>query len=258
VSAEAASLVRELLAMGYSQTDVARGLKMTSRGSGSWVSQVLKGTKGAHRLGELRALVEHAQAAGEVPQGRSKAATAARQRILAEAEVMPAPRLGASGLPAATRKAAPKVLANGSVSITVASAALNGPYGGRQIAEAIEAYAGYGDAGRIALTVVGAFSRQDLKSINQEYWKSYYRKDRRKGGLRTGPGNVMEARFGGGGKDRRSNGGKDERGLSAATWAAYVAAGGTFKGALMEWMEAQGYNVPARLVRVTLHAWLRE
>ncbi|GGZ64827.1 hypothetical protein GCM10010387_67380 [Streptomyces inusitatus] len=242
MSAEAARIVADLIARGFSQTDIARGLGLGAKGSGSYVGQILKGTKGSQKIGELQQLQAAAVSAGEIPAGRGAAAKEARQRILSGARVRRTPRQRKAGGDAAVRKAATAVSRRGFVSAYAGQQALDGPRGGRPIEDAIRGLATVG--GRIALRVVGRFPRESA-AHRSSYWQNYYGKKKRKPGRKRGSSNVLEVAFGNGG-----------RGFAASDWAGLIDASGTFAAALNEWMIAQGHDIPERLVRVELTGWV--
>ncbi|MFG3244831.1 hypothetical protein [Streptomyces sp. NPDC048157] len=237
--AEASRIVLDLLRRGFSQTDIARGLGLGAKGSGSYVGQIAKGVKGSGKVAELRAL-SRAVSGKDVPGGRSRAATEARQEILGGA-VKRVPRQRKSGGAAAVRKAATKVSRRGYVQAFAGKQSLEGPSGGRPIEDAIRALAVVD--GRIALRVVGRFDAESAAHRSQ-YWRKFYGKRRRTPARKKGSGRVLEASFGGG-----------RQGLSARTWATYIDAAGTFQGALAQWMTAQGYDVPDALLRTELTGW---
>jgi transcriptional regulator with XRE-family HTH domain len=238
---DATRIVLDLIRRGFSQTDIARGLGLGAKGSGSYVGQIAKGVKGSQKVGELRAL--HSAAKGKkVPTGRSKSATEARQRILGGV-VQHKPRQKKAGGDAAVRKAATKVSQRGYVQAFAGQQSLNGATGGQPIEDAIRALATVD--GRIALRVVGRFNRQSPAHRSQ-YWRKFYGKRKHAPGRKKGPATVLEASFGGG-----------QDGLSAETWATYIDAAGTFLGALASYMDANGYDMPDAWVRVELTGWTR-
>jgi transcriptional regulator with XRE-family HTH domain len=239
---DATRIVLDLIRRGFSQTDIARGLGLGAKGSGSYVGQIAKGVKGSQKVGELRAL--HSAAKGQkVPAGRSKAATEARQRILGGAAVQRTPRQKKAGGDAAVRKAATKVSQRGYVQAFAGQQSLNGPSGGKPIEDAIRALATVD--GRIALRVVGRFGK-DSPAHRSSYWRKFYGKRKHAPGRKRGPSTILEASFGGGGE-----------GLSAETWATYIDAAGTFLGALAAYMDANGYDMPDAWVRAELTGWTR-
>lgn len=236
---EAARIVLDLLGRGFSQTDIARGLGLGAKGSGSYVGQIAKGLKGSQKVGELRAL-RSAASGKSVPTGRSRAATEARQRMLGGV-VQHTPRQRKAGGAAAVRTSATKVSQRGFVQAKAGQQALNGPRGGQPIEDAIRAL-GMID-GRIALRVVGRFNSSS-PAHRSNYWRKFYGKNKRTAARKSGSRNVLEASFGGQG-----------RGLSAREWATYIDASGTFKGALVQFMDAAGYDMPDAWIRVELTGW---
>ncbi|MFD7908337.1 hypothetical protein ACFV4G_39615 [Kitasatospora sp. NPDC059747] len=240
---EAREIVGQLIGRGFTQTDVARGLGLTAKGSGSYITQVLKGTKRTGKLTELRQLLAAASSAKEVPAGRSRAATVQRQQILTGAAVQRTPRQTKAGTTAAVRKATAEVGRTGYLTVTCAQQSLNGPSGGKPIADALAAYAQYN--GRVAFTVVGLFDKRQGATFDEKYWTPYYGKHKRKAARKSGSANVRECTLGNRG-----------RGFAAADWAAYVEAAGTFTAALREWMGVAGYDVPTRFIRVVMDGWL--
>ncbi|MFI5534699.1 hypothetical protein ACIA8O_39815 [Kitasatospora sp. NPDC051853] len=238
---DARAIVNELLERGFSQTDVARGLKLTAKGSGSYVGQIAAGKKKSGKLSELRRLLDAARRAGDVPRGRGRAATEARQDIMARASVERTPRQRKSGETAAVRRKTAEVRKNGALHVVAAEQALNSAGGGKPIAEAIAAYAQYN--GRFALTIVGRFDKNT--PFSDTYWTPYYSKTKRKPTRKIGPANVREANLGNRG-----------RGYSAAEWLAYIEAAGSFTAALATWLDTNGYDVPTKFLRVTLDGWL--
>jgi len=237
---EASRIVLDLVARGFSQTDIARGLGLGAKGSGSYVGQIARGVKGSGKVAELKQL--HRAASGQsVPGGRSRAATEARQRILGSASVQRKPRQRKAGGDAAVRKAATKVSQLGYVQAFAGQQSLNGPSGGRPIEDAIRALATVD--GRIALRVVGRFN-SGSPAHRSSYWRKFYGKKKHAPGRKRGSANVLEASFGGGGD-----------GLAASDWVSYIDASGTFLGALSEYMDAQGYDMPDVWVRAELTGW---
>lgn len=238
---EAARIVVSLLAKGFSQTDVARGLGLTAKGSGSYIGQIVKGLKGSGKVGELRALDAAATAASEIPVGRGREATAARQAILS-GKVEHKPRMKKAGGAAAVRQPGVKVSERGYGQATDAQAGLANS-GGPNCANLISAYGAY-PGGRIAIRVVGRFTK-DSAAHRSSYWQAFYGKKKRKPSRKKGSGNVLEASFGNAGN-----------GFSAADWQSYVEAAGSFTEALTTWMTVNGYDIPDALLRVEISAWV--
>jgi transcriptional regulator with XRE-family HTH domain len=246
---DATRIVLDLIRRGFSQTDIARGLGLGSKGSGSYVGQIAKGVKGSQRVSELRAL--HSAAKGQtVPAGRSRAATEARQRILGGAAVQRTPRQKKAGGDAAVRKPGSKISDRGFTQAFAGQQSLNGPGGGKPVEAAIRALAT--QDGRIAIRVVGRFDRGSA-AHQSSYWRQFYGKRKRKPGRKSGSANVLEASFGNA-AERRPDG--RPAGFSAREWASYIDASGTFLGALATWMDANGYDMPDAWVRVELSGWV--
>ncbi|NEC07564.1 hypothetical protein, partial [Streptomyces sp. SID7909] len=78
--ADASRIVGYLLKRGFTQTEIARGLGLGAKGSGSYVGQIARGVKGARKVAELRQL-ESAVKGQKIAQGRTAEAKAARARI---------------------------------------------------------------------------------------------------------------------------------------------------------------------------------
>lgn len=238
---DAARIVTDLVARGFSQTDIARGLGLGAKGSGSYVGQIMKGVKGSGKVGELQQLLAAAKRTRDVPSGRGRAASEARQRILGGAGVQHKPRQKKAGGDAAVRKAATKVSQRGYVQAYAGAQSINGPSGGKPIEDAIRASAHVG--GRFALRVVGRFPK-DSPAHRSQYWRKFYGKRKHAPGRKRGSGNVLEASFGNG-----------RAGLSAEEWATYIDASGTFATALVSWVEANGYDLPDAILRVEFTGW---
>lgn len=236
---EAARIAAELVAKGFSQTDIARALGLTSRGSGSYVGQILRGRKGAGKVAELRQLAEAAARAGRIPVGRKADAAAERRRILAQAQVQRTPRQRKGGGTAAVRRAATKVSRRGFVQAFAGAQSL-ATSGGKPVEDVVRALAQY-PGGRVAFRVVGRFLDKNSPAFRSKYWRQYYGKKRG----RKGPKNVLEASFGNRG-----------RGFAAADWASFIDAEGAFLGALRTWMESNGYDVPDVIIRVEVTGWV--
>ncbi|MFJ7153251.1 hypothetical protein ACIQVT_34480 [Streptomyces sp. NPDC100445] len=236
---EAARLVAQLITRGFSQTDIARGLGLTAKGSGSYVGQVAKGLKGAGKVGELRALAR-AASGKEVPAGRGREATARRQAILGGA-VVHKPRTTKAGKVARVRQPGTKVSARGYGQS--ADAKLGVQSGAPNAAKIVATYGQYG-GGRIAIKVVARFPSESAAHRSQ-YWRRFYGKRKHAANRKRGSRNVLEASFGNG-----------ARGYSAADWVGMIDAAGSFTDALREWMSAQGVDDPAEILRVEITAWV--
>lgn len=237
---EAAHIVASLLARGFTQTDIARGLGLTAKGSGSYVGQVAKGLKGAGKVGELRALAR-AAAGKTVPAGRGRDATAKRQAVLGGAHVVREPRKAKSGKAARVRQPGTKVSRRGFGQSTDAVAGVQN--GSPNAAKLIAAYGQY-PGGRIGIKVVARFPK-DSAAHRSQYWRKFYGKRKHAANRKRGSGNVLEASFGNSG-----------RGYSAADWVGMIDAAGSFTDALREWLEAQGVDTPDVIVRVEITAWV--
>lgn len=237
---EAARIVAELLARGFSQTDIARGLGLGAKGSGSYVGQVAKGLKGAGKVGELRALARAAAAAKEVPAGRGREATARRQAILG-GHVVRKPRRTKSGAEARVRQPGTKVSQRGYGQAFDASAGLAS--GGPNCSKLIATYAAYA-GGRISVRVVARFPR-DSAAHRSSYWSRFYGKRKHKPSQKRGSRNVLEASFGNGG-----------RGYAAADWLAMIETAGGFTRALEDWLAVQGVDMPGKILRAEVTAWV--
>lgn len=237
---EAARIVAALVSRGFSQTDIARGLGLTAKGSGSYVGQVAKGLKGAGKVGELRALAR-AATGKTVPEGRGREATARRQAILGGGQVVRVPRKAKSGAEARVRKPGTKVSPRGFGQAFDAVAGVeSGSPNCTKLVGTYSAYAG----GRIAIRVVARFPRES-PAHRSSYWTRFYGKRKRAANRKRGSGNVLEASFGNGG-----------RGYAASDWVGMIATAGSFTRALQDWMSAQGVDVPDRIVRVEVTAWV--
>lgn len=240
---EAARIVVSLISKGFTQTDIARGLGLTAKGSGSYVGQVAKGLKGSQKVGELRQLAKAAARARAVPEGRKGAEE--RQRMLGH--VSHTPRKAKSGAAARVRQPGTKVTAGkrGQAygQAVDASAGLENS-GGPNCTKLIEAYAGYDPRGRIAIRIVGRFARESA-AHRSSYWRKFYGKRKHKPGRKKGSANVLEASFGNG-----------REGYSAADWLGMIRASGTFTLALRQWLDSNGYDTPDKILRVEVTAWL--
>ena len=240
---DAAAIVRELMGRGFSQTDIARGLGLMARGSGSYVGQVAKGTKGSNKLGELRGLLDAVRGVESVPQGRAGASE--RQALLQAAPVQHVPRTRKSGELAAVRK--PGVQAHKtkaghkSIKARIGRQAIES--GGAAIASAIEVLSG--THGRFSLLIVGQFAKGNQAAatgIKGSNYKPRYRKGRKSATLRKGSRNVFEGSF--------ANKGK---GFESSQWMDIIGQRGTFMGALEFWAEVIGQvPLPDRIDSVEL------
>jgi transcriptional regulator with XRE-family HTH domain len=239
---EAARIVAALVSRGFSQTDIARGLGLTAKGSGSYVGQVAKGLKGAGKVGELRALAR-AASGKTVPEGRGREATARRQAILGGGQVVRVPRKAKSGAEARVRTPGAKISPKGFGQAFDASAGIQS--GAPNCTKLIEKYAAYG-RGRIAIRVVARFP-SDAAAHRSQYWRRFYGKRKHAPNRKRGSRNVLEASFGNG-----------HDGYSAADWLGMIETAGSFTGALREWLDGQGIEVPERLLRVEVTAWVEK
>jgi hypothetical protein len=240
----ARQIAERLVQLGFSQTDIARGLGMQARGSGSYVGQVLQGKKGGQQLAALRQLVAAAEAAPSVPAGRSRAATARRQAILTAKPVPKPQRTTATGAAPRVRRKNWQVIQTRTGRLAMdafaGEAELRGAGGGKGPALMIDALAQHG--GRFAFRVVARFAPEKIPTDG--YWKRFARPGKGPRAKRYGPKTVQEARFG-----------YSAQGFSATEWRDAIAEHGTLRDAMLDYLAERGYE-PNALLRVEIDGWL--
>ncbi|WP_129286728.1 hypothetical protein [Streptomyces sp. GZWMJZ-114] len=237
---EATRLVVQLLAQGFTQTDVARGLGMTAKGSGSYIGQVLRGRKGGSSVERLRILAGRA-AGATVPAGRAGAEQ--RQQLL-----------GADEPPASPRPAAPKRTPGSTIRKTKKGVPIMQAADARQGIEnsgapnctrLIMALAAYPTA-RMSIRIVARYP-EGHPAHRSAYFRRFYGVRRRNPRMRKGSSRVLEATFGGAGG----------RGLVPDTWRSLILAAGSLPAALEEFADVQhGVSAPAAWLRIEVNGWV--